>query len=74
MTKPRASLLRRGYVLGYRRAYAKARKDLHSLAANFDAEIASLRNDFAKVVRDVARFRAIERALDAERDFDARLH
>jgi hypothetical protein len=25
-------------------------------------------------VRDVHRFRAIERGLDAERDFDARLH
>jgi hypothetical protein len=25
-------------------------------------------------VRDVHRYRAIERALDAERDFDARLH
>jgi len=66
--------LQRAYVLGYRRAYARARKDLHALAANFDAEIAALRSDFADVVRDVHRHRSIEKALDAARDFDARLH
>jgi hypothetical protein len=88
--------MRRGFVLGYRSALRRAsmevrtmaanfdasvatmqeeaRKDLHAMAANFDAEIAALRKDFAEVVRDVHRFRAIERALDAERDCDARLN
>ena len=62
------------YRLGYLRAFNKCRADLHALAASFDAEIAALRNDFAEVVRDVHRFRAIERGLDAECDFDALLN
>jgi hypothetical protein len=74
MSKIRAALLRRGFILGYRAGFGKARKDLYALAANFDAEVAALRNDFAEVVRDVHRFRPIERALNAERDFNARLH
>jgi hypothetical protein len=87
---------RRAYALGYRFALRRARmevrtlaanfdasvasvreearKDLHAMAATFDAEVAALRNDFAEVVRDVHRYRAIERALDTERNVDARLH
>ena len=74
MRNTRAALLRRGYRAGYIAALRKAHKDLDRLAANFDAEIASLRNDFAEVVRDVHRYRAIERGLDVTPDFDARLH
>ena len=58
---PRLSPLQ-AYRLGYLRALNKCHADLHALAASFDAEIASLRNDFAEVVRDVHRYRAIERA------------
>jgi len=74
MSNPRAALLRRGYRAGYSAALRKCHADLHALAADFDSQIASLRNDFAEIVRDVARYRSIERALDAERDLDVQLH
>ena len=44
----RAALLRRGFILGYRAALRRARKDLDRLAANFDAEIASLQDEARK--------------------------
>ena len=72
--KERASLLRRGYRAGYSAALRKCHADLHALVADFDSQIASLRNDFAEVVRDVHRFRSIEKALDVERDFDTLLN
>jgi hypothetical protein len=74
MSKNRLSPLQRAYRLGYLRAFNKCRADLHALAANFDAEIAALRNEFTETVADIRRFRDIERALDAERDFDALLN
>jgi hypothetical protein len=39
-------LLRRGYLLGYRRARAKARREMDSLADEIDA----LQSDFAEIV------------------------
>jgi hypothetical protein len=66
--------MRRGYRAGYSAALRKCHADLDALAATFDAEIAALRNDFAKVKADVHRYRSIERGLDAERDIDVRLH
>jgi hypothetical protein len=56
-------------------AQEEARKQTRAMAANFDAEVAALRNDFAEVVRDIHRYRAIERGLDADRnDLDTWLH
>jgi multidrug resistance efflux pump len=49
-------------------------RNLHAMAAIFDSEVAALRSDFAEVVRDVQRYRAIERAIDTERDFDTLLN
>jgi len=34
--------LRRGFVMGYRRARHKARAEMRSMAAHYDAEIAEL--------------------------------
>ena len=74
MSRKELTLMRRGYRAGYSAALRKCHADLHALAADFDSQIAALRNDFAEVVRDVHRYRAIERGLDAERDFGAQLH
>jgi len=74
MSRKELMLMRRGYRAGYSAALRKCHGDLHTLAADFDSQIASLRNDFREIVRDVARYRAIERGLDAGSDFDARLH
>jgi hypothetical protein len=74
MSRKELTLLRRGYRAGYHAAFRKCHADLHALAADFDSQIAALRNDFAEVVRDVHRFRAMERALDAGRDFNAWLN
>jgi|APPan5920702963_1055757.scaffolds.fasta_scaffold215510_2 hypothetical protein len=38
-------LLRRGYVMGYRRARHKARAEMRSMAAHFDAEIEALQHE-----------------------------
>jgi len=48
MSTSRAVLLRRGFILGYAAALRRARKDLDRLAANFDAEIASLQDEARK--------------------------
>ena len=74
MSRKELMLMRRGYRAGYSAALRKCHGDLHTLAADFDSQIASLRNDFAEVVRDVHRYRAIERGLDAARAIDVRLH
>ena len=74
MSRKDLMLMRRGYRAGYHAALRKCHADLHALAADFDSQIASLRNDFREVVADVARYRSIEKGLDAERDFDIRLH
>ena len=48
MSNPRAPLLRRSFIMGYRAALRRAHKDLDRLAANFDAEIASLQDEARK--------------------------
>jgi flagellar biosynthesis/type III secretory pathway protein FliH len=47
-------LLRRGYRAGYHAALRRARKDLDRLAANFDAEIASLQDEAHKELHSLA--------------------
>jgi len=42
----RLSPLRRGFLAGYRRARAKARKEMHALAADYDAELVALQAEF----------------------------
>ena len=47
MSKNRLTPLQ-AYKLGYIRAFNKCRADLHALAANFDAQIASLQDEARK--------------------------
>jgi len=42
----RLSPLRRGFLIGYRRAKARARKEMHALAADYDAELVGLLGKF----------------------------
>ena len=50
MPKPinvtRLSPMRRGFLVGYRRARARARKEMHALAADYDAALAGLEHEF----------------------------
>ena len=62
--KPVTKLMRRGYLLGYRRARRRHRAELNSLAD----EVEILRQDFAEVVelhhaRDLEDEAMIERAM-----------
>jgi flagellar biosynthesis/type III secretory pathway protein FliH len=52
--QPSSGLLRRGFILGYRTALRRARKDLDRLAANFDAEIANLQHEARKELHSLA--------------------
>jgi flagellar biosynthesis/type III secretory pathway protein FliH len=47
--KERALLLRRGYRAGYHAALRKCRAELDAMAANFDAELASLQDEFREI-------------------------
>ena len=42
----RLSPMRRGYLIGYRRAKARARAEMYALAADYDAALAGLQNEF----------------------------
>ena len=55
--------LRRGYLLGYRRARAKARAEMNSMADYFDAEIADLQQDFHEIELELHRDRALDEAI-----------
>jgi hypothetical protein len=63
MSKPanisRLSSLRRGYIMGYRRARHKARAELRSM----DAEVVALQHDFHELALELHRDR-YDRALD----------
>jgi len=63
----RITLLRRGFALGYRAGYRKARVDLHKIVDNFDAELARLEDQFSAVGEMAAELRhdrAIQQAID----------
>jgi hypothetical protein len=51
--------LRRGYLLGYRRARRKARAEMNSLAD----EIEALQEDFAEIELELHRDRALDEAI-----------
>jgi hypothetical protein len=51
----RLSPMRRGFLVGYRRAKARARKEMDALAADYDAELAALQHEFHQLA--VARHR-----------------
>jgi hypothetical protein len=42
----RLSPMRRGFLAGFRRAKTRARKEMHDLAADYDAELVALQNEF----------------------------
>ena len=72
MSKPadisRLRPLRRGFVIGYRRARAKARAELHSM----EAEVVALQHDYHEIAVKLHRDR-YDRALDeatAQRPMD----
>jgi len=62
--------MRRGFLAGYRRAKAKARKEMHAMAADYDAALAGLEHEFnelasahyRKCVADAVDEARIERA------------
>jgi hypothetical protein len=68
------TLLRRGYVLGYRAALRKCRADLHVLAADFDAELDEVRTEMQGMRDEFHRLQAVEEAVAAERDPNAMLN
>ena len=69
----RLSPLRRGFLMGYRRARHKAAQELRSVAANFDAELASLQRDYRELATEVhrARYAAAVDAAILQRATDA---
>ena len=58
------SPLRRGFVMGYRRARHKARAELRDIAAHWEAEVIALQHDYHEIALEVHRDR-YDRALDA---------
>jgi len=48
---------RRGFLAGYRRARARARKEMHALAADYDAELTALQHEFRELAVSVHRER-----------------
>jgi hypothetical protein len=60
----RLSPLQRGYVMGYRRARYKARAEMRTIAAHWEAEVADLQHDFHEIALELHRDR-YDRALDA---------
>ena len=59
----RLSPLQRGFLMGYRRARCKARAELHSIAAHWQAEIADLQHDYHETALELHHDR-YDRALD----------
>jgi hypothetical protein len=76
LPRTRIALLRRGFIMGYRAALRVARKDLDVMAANFDAEIARLENEFSTAAAVAAELRrdtidhAIEAAITKRHDIE----
>jgi flagellar biosynthesis/type III secretory pathway protein FliH len=57
MSKKRLTPLqayRRGFLQGYRAAHQKCRADLHALAADFDSQIANLKDEARKELHSLA--------------------
>jgi len=71
----RLSPLKRGYLIGYRRARYKARAEMQSMAAHWEADIVALQHDFHEIA--VAHHRqCYDRAVDEaieQREMDADL-
>jgi len=59
----RLSPLKRGYLMGYRRALHKARAELRSILVHFDAEFEALQHDYHEIALELQRDR-YDRALD----------
>jgi len=59
----RLSPLRRGFLMGYRRAHYKARAEMQTIAAHLEAEIADLQHDYHEIALELHRDR-YDRALD----------
>jgi hypothetical protein len=57
--KPVTKLMRCGYILGYRRAKAKARAEMDSLAD----DIAALQDDFHEIERELHHARDLDEAI-----------
>jgi hypothetical protein len=65
---------RRAYRLGFLHAMRRARKDLHAVAQHWDDEIARLTDILQDTVNEFHRLKAVEHAIDTERDIDTRLN
>jgi hypothetical protein len=56
------SPLRRGYLMGWRRARFVARAEMRSIAAHWEAEVVALQNDYDEIALELHRD-CYERAL-----------
>jgi hypothetical protein len=74
----RLSPTQAAYLLGLRRAHTQIKRELDALASElrdtFDELHDELRNELRGLRADLARLRAINTAVDTERDMDARLN
>jgi hypothetical protein len=72
------SPLRRGFVLGYRRARHKARAEMRDIAAHWEAEVIALQHDYREIALELHRDhydRAVDEAIvQREKDADIVLH
>ena len=63
----RLSPLRRGFVIGYRRARYKARAEMRDVAAHWEAEVVALQHDYHEIALALHRDqydRALDEAID----------
>jgi uncharacterized protein YjiS (DUF1127 family) len=70
----RLSPLQRAYLMGFRRARILARRDVNAFAHQFEALNDEVYTDLLGARREMARLRAIDHAVEAERDDTLRLN
>lgn len=70
IAKGRLTLTQRAYLLGYRRALVRMRRELRGIVT---AELAELRETVDGIERDYANAKEVAKAM-AERDPEVRLH
>jgi hypothetical protein len=64
------SPLQRAYWLGYRRAKAKMRRELHEMERRLDDELVGLADDMQGAHDEFHQYQAVEEAIGIERDPD----
>ena len=64
----RLSLMQRGYLMGLRRARAKAQRERDDLADRFEDTLGEIHQEMRGVRNELARLRTLDDAILAERD------